>query len=96
MPSVVHELFVQAVEDAIRTQLKALRRKLGRTAQFAQKVQLSGSTEILLVASDPSSKSRYGPDVSFWHDSAQYPGVIFEVAYSLEKTPSPVGRELYS
>ena len=26
-------------------------------------------------------KSKYEPDASFWHDDAQYPGVIIEVAY---------------
>jgi hypothetical protein len=42
------------------------------------------STEIYFPVDDaPSStKSKHEPDASFWHDDAQYPGVIIEVAYS--------------
>jgi hypothetical protein len=85
MPSEVHELFIDQVEDAIRSQLKAIRDGSGRKAQFAQKVRPARSTEIQ-IASASSSKSKYEPDASFWHDDAQYPGVIIEVAYSQKKT----------
>ncbi|KAF2001250.1 hypothetical protein P154DRAFT_490637 [Amniculicola lignicola CBS 123094] len=85
MPTGVHGLFIDKVEDAIRTQLKIIRSKSGRSAQFAQKVHPARSTEINFTTSALSSKSKYEPDESFWHDDAQYPGVIIEVAYSQKK-----------
>ena len=85
MPTRVHEFFVHKVEDEIHSQLKAICSGSGRWAQFAQKVQEAGSTFIYLATSDSSSKSKYEPDASFWHDDAQYPGVIIEVAYSQKK-----------
>lgn len=86
MPTGLHEIFIDGVEDAIRSQLKALRNGLDETAGFAQKVRPARSTIIHFpVESGPSSKSKYEPDASFWHDAAQYPGVIIEVAYSQKK-----------
>ena len=84
MPTGVHELFIDGVEDAIRSQLKAIRSGSDRAALFAQKVRPARSTEIYFPLDDapPSTKSKYEPDASFWHDDAQYPGVIIEVAYS--------------
>ncbi|KAF2726979.1 hypothetical protein EJ04DRAFT_539181 [Polyplosphaeria fusca] len=87
MPSGVHELFIDAVEDAIRSQLKAIRSGSGPEARFAQKVRPARSTEIEFPAEDvqASGRSKYEPDASFWHENAQYPGVIVEVAYSQKK-----------
>lgn len=85
-PTGVHELFIDRVEDEIRSQLKAIRSGSDRKARFAQKVQPARPTEILFAASASSSKSKYEPDASFGHDDAQYPGVIIEVAYSQKKT----------
>ncbi|KAF2804388.1 uncharacterized protein BDZ99DRAFT_397834 [Mytilinidion resinicola] len=86
MPTEIHERFIDAVEDDIRSQLKAIRSGSDRKARFAQKVQPARSTEIRFAASASSSKSKYEPDASFGHDDAQYPGVILEVAYSQKKT----------
>ncbi|KAF2787057.1 hypothetical protein K505DRAFT_288605 [Melanomma pulvis-pyrius CBS 109.77] len=85
MPTGVHEVFIDRVEDEIRSQLKAIRSGTGRKAQFAQKVQPARSTEIRFPTSASSSKSKYEPDASFWHDDTQYPGVIIEVSYSQNK-----------
>lgn len=87
MPTGVHELLIAGVEDAIWTQLKAIRSGEGPQAQFAQKVRPARSTEIEFpVDSGPADeKSRYEPDTSFWHDDAKYPGVVVEVAYSQKK-----------
>ncbi|KAH7119556.1 hypothetical protein B0J11DRAFT_63671 [Dendryphion nanum] len=87
MPTGVHELFIDGVEDAIRSQLKVIRRGSGSEAEFARKVRPARSTEIEVpVENAPSSrKSKYEPDASFWHEDAQYPGVIIEVAYSQKK-----------
>jgi hypothetical protein len=85
-PTGVHKLFIDKVEDAIRCQLKAIRNGSGGKAQFAQKVQPARSTEIEFSTGASSSKSKYEPDASFWHNDAQYPGVIIEVAYSQKKT----------
>ena len=87
MPTGVHELFIDGVEDAIRSQLKVIRSGSDRAALFAQKVRPARSTEISFpVDGAPSStKSKYEPDASFWHDDAQYPGVIIEVAYSQKR-----------
>jgi hypothetical protein len=43
-------------------------------------VQEARSTEIHF-----DTGASYEPDASFWHDNAQYPGVIIEVAYSQNK-----------
>jgi hypothetical protein len=50
-------------------------------------VQAARSSEIYFpVENGPSNvKSKYDPDASFWHDEAQYPGVIIEVAYSQKR-----------
>jgi hypothetical protein len=87
MPTGVHELFIDGVEDAIRSQLKAIRSGSGNAARFAQKVRPARSTgiEFPVENAPPGRKSKYEPDASFWHDDAQYPGVIIEVAYSQEK-----------
>ena len=84
MPTGVHELFIDGVEDVIRSLLKVMRSGSGPEARFAQTVQPARSTEIeFLVEEGPSSrKSRYEPDASFWHNDAEYLGVIIVVAYS--------------
>ena len=87
MPTGVHELFIDGVKDAIRSQLKVIRSGSDRAALFARKVRPARSTEIYFPLNDvpPSTKSKYEPDASFWHDDAQYPGVIIEVAYSQKR-----------
>ena len=84
MPTGIHELFIDSVEDTIRSQLKVIRNGSDKAALFAQKVRPARSTEIYFPVEDapPSTKSKHEPDASFWHDDAQYPGVIIEVAYS--------------
>lgn len=84
MPTGVHELFVDRVEDAIRSRLKEIRNGSDRAAIFAQKVRPARGTEISFPGGD-NTKSKYEPDASFWHDDAQYPGVIIEVAYSQKR-----------
>ena len=37
------------------------------------------------VENAPSTKSKHEPSASFWHDDAQYLGVIIEVAYSQKR-----------
>lgn len=87
MPTSVHELFIDSVEDAIRSRLKEIRNKSDRKALFARKVRPARSTEIRFPVDDasPSTKSKYEPDASFWHDDAQYPGIIIEVAYAQKR-----------
>ena len=87
MPTAVHELFIARVEDAILSRLKSIREGSDDKATFAQKVNPARSTEIRFPAeNDPSDrKSRHEPDTSFWHNDAQYPGVIIEVAYSQKR-----------
>jgi hypothetical protein len=85
MPTRVHELFIDRVEDEIWSQLKAIRSGLDRKARFAQKVRPTQLTKIKFPASALSSKSKYELDASFGHPNAQYPGVIIEVAYSQKK-----------
>jgi hypothetical protein len=87
MSTGVHELFIDGVEDAIRSQLKAIRSGSGNAARFAQKVRPARSTGIEFPVENAllGRKSKYEPDASFWHDDAQYPRVIIKVAYSQEK-----------
>ena len=60
-----------------------IRNRSDKAALFAQKVRPACSTEIYFPVDDapPSTKSKHEPDASFWHDDAQYPSVIIEVAY---------------
>ncbi|KAK4981164.1 hypothetical protein LTR66_001493 [Elasticomyces elasticus] len=84
MPTAVHELFVAGVEDAILSQLKAIRDGSGNGAEFARRVQPARSTVIYLPVEGSlgNARSKHEPDASFWHSNAQYPGVVIEVAYS--------------
>lgn len=87
MPTGVHELFIDGVEDAIRSQLKTIRSGSDKAASFAQKVRPARSTKIYFPVDNapPGTSSKYEPDASFWHKDARYPGVIIEVAYSQKK-----------
>ena len=87
MPTGVHEVFIDGVEDAIRSQLKVIRNGSNKAALFAQKVRPARSTIIYLPVEDaaPETKSRHEPDASFWHDYAKYPGVVIEVSYSQKR-----------
>ncbi|KAL5406973.1 hypothetical protein PMIN04_011852 [Paraphaeosphaeria minitans] len=87
MPTAVHERFIARVEDAIFSQLKSIRAGSGDAAVFAQKVYPARSTEIYFPVDNvaPDRRSKHEPDASFWHDDAQYPGVVIEVAYSQKK-----------
>src|SRR5947209_5200278 len=80
-------MFIAGVEDAIYTQLKAIRDRPDGAALFAQKVRPARSIEIHFPVDDAphSTNSKHEPDASFWHDDAQYPGVIIEVAYSQKR-----------
>jgi len=87
MPTAVHEFFIARIEDAIFSQLKSIREGSDDAAAFAQRVNPGRSTEIYFPVENDSSgrESKHEPDASFWHDSAQYPGVIIEVAYSQKR-----------
>lgn len=87
MPTRLHELITLGVEDAIRSQLQAIGEGTDEAAPFVEKVRPARSTEILFQAENPTSskRSKRQPDASFWHDFAQYPGVVIEVAYSQNK-----------
>jgi len=87
MPTGVHELFIDGVEDAIRSQLKLIRNGSDRAALFAQKVRPARSTEVCFQVDDapPGTTSKHEPDASFWHKDARFPGVIIEVAYSQKR-----------
>ncbi len=87
MPTTVHELFTARVEDAIFSQLKSIREGPDDAAAFAQKLYPARSTEICFPAENKVTtvKSTHEPDASFWHEDAQYPGVILEIAYSQKR-----------
>ena len=87
MPTGLHEVFIDGVEDVIRSQLKAIRSGSDKAARFAQKVRPARSTAIYFPVDGAASskKSKYEPDASFWHEDARYPGLIIEVAYSQKK-----------
>lgn len=52
-----------------------------------QKVHPARSTEIYFPVDNAllSKDSKHEPNPSFWHDDAEYPGVIIEVSYSQKK-----------
>ncbi|KAF2758767.1 hypothetical protein EJ05DRAFT_438545 [Pseudovirgaria hyperparasitica] len=84
MPTAIHELFLARVEEAIHNQLKSIYAESTSRSTFAKKVKIARSTRIHLPNDkDPDGiQSKYEPDTSFWHDDAEYPGVVIEVAYS--------------
>lgn len=88
MPTDVHELFLDRVEDAIRSQLKDIRSGSSKAAYFARKVRPARSSTICFPVENAISNanSKYEPDASFRHADAKYPGVIIEVAYSQKRT----------
>jgi len=88
MPTLLHHVFIDGVEDLIRSQLKAIRGGSDKAARFAQKVRTARSTTICFPVdgSAPSKRSsKYDPDASFWHNDARYPRLIIEVAYSQKR-----------
>lgn len=87
MPTGLHEVFIDGVEDVIRSQLKAIRNGSDKAACFAQNVHPARSTTIYFPVDGTVSgrKSKYEPDASFWHKDARYPGLIIEVAYSQKR-----------
>lgn len=87
MPTSVHELFIDGVEEAIRNQLKAIRGGSDTAALFAGKVQSTRSATIYLPVDDASleTRSKHEPDASFQHKSAKYAGLIIKVAYLQEE-----------
>ena len=87
MPTGVHELFIDSIEDAIRSQLKLIRNGLDRAALFAQKVRPARSTEVYFQVDDapPGTTSKHELDASFWHKDVRYPRVIIKVAYSQKR-----------
>ncbi|KAI9759545.1 MAG: hypothetical protein M1840_003257 [Geoglossum simile] len=87
MPTAVHELLIDGVEDAIRCELKTIRGGSDKAALFAQQVSPARSTIIYFPVDDapPTTESKHEPDASFWHADAEYPGVIIEVSYSQKR-----------
>ncbi|KAF7511004.1 hypothetical protein GJ744_005550 [Endocarpon pusillum] len=82
MPTGVHELFIDSVKDAIRNRLKA--------------IYSSSQAATLPVGDIPHGTiSKHSPDASFWHDDAQYLGVIIEVAYSQKRKTLARLAEVY-
>lgn len=80
MPTAVHEVFIARIEDAVFSEVKLIREGSDEAAAFARRINPARCTEIHLPIE--SGTSKHEPDAAFWHDSAQYPGVIIEVAYS--------------
>ena len=86
MPTSVHELFIDSIEDAIRSQLKLIRNGSDRAALFARKVRPARSTEVhFQVDTPPGTTSKHELDASFWHKDVRYPRVIIKVAYSQKR-----------
>ncbi|KAH7548751.1 hypothetical protein J3E72DRAFT_399395 [Bipolaris maydis] len=87
MPTGIHELFIDRVEDAIRCWLRTIRDQPGNAAGFAHKVRPARSTAIYFPVDNSlcNAKSKHEPDASFWHEDAQYPGVIVEVSFSQKR-----------
>ena len=87
MPTGIHEIFIASVEEAIHRQLRLIRDGSNGAALFAQKVHPTRSSEIYFPIGGalPNTKSKHEPDASFRHESARYPGVVIEVAYSQKR-----------
>ncbi|KAF2452644.1 hypothetical protein BDY21DRAFT_294386, partial [Lineolata rhizophorae] len=88
MPTAVHEMFIDGIEDATRNQLKLIRKGSSRVATFAQRVCPARLTDIYLLVEDTllaKSESKCSPDASFCHDGVLYLGVIIEVLHSQKR-----------
>lgn len=97
MPTSIHEMFIASVEYRIYTQLDLICAMSDGAALFAQNVRLGRSTEIYFPVDNapPGTESKHEPDASFWHDEAQYPGVILEVSYSQKRKRLAQLAEVY-
>ncbi|KAI9853397.1 MAG: hypothetical protein M1813_002235 [Trichoglossum hirsutum] len=95
MPTAVHELLIDGVEDAIRCELKTIRSGSDKAALFAQQVSPARSTIIYFPVDDapPTTVSKHEPDASFWHADAEYPGVIIEVSFAEEEEIGRLAEE---
>lgn len=84
MPTKIHEVFLDHIEDAIRRWLKEIANESNKKGLFAANVRPTRSTTLFFPIDNTLShtKSQYEPDASFWHKDADWPGIIIEVAYS--------------
>jgi acyl carrier protein len=87
MPTGKHEFLIASVEDSLLSQLEVIRNGSDKAALFAQKLWRARSTVINFPVADAqfNTNSKHEPDASFWHEDAQYPGVIIEVSYSQKR-----------
>lgn len=77
MLSPIHELLLHWTQEEISSQLSTIGDGNDSAATLAQKTTCYGSTTIFLQ--DGATRD---PDTQFLYDTARYPGVVVEVAYS--------------
>ena len=85
MPCPLHDIFAASVADGILQQIKEFQQHDGPVGDFTRGVKHFATSRILLPEDTDDGKqifSRREPDISFGHDQALYPGVVFEVCYS--------------
>jgi hypothetical protein len=85
MPSQRHEVFIDRVENAVRTWLRQIGEQEDKAANFAQQVGAQRSSPIQLPDENSNTLSTRYPDAHFKHECAKWSGVVIEVAYSQKK-----------
>lgn len=87
MISPVHEILLASTEQDILAQLTIIGAGNGSAATLAQQISSLRSTTIFL-----QDGATHDPDTQFLYNTAEYPGVVVEIAYSQNKKDS--GKDL--
>ena len=87
MISPVHEILLASTEQDILAQLSTIGAGNDSAATLAQQISSLRSTTIFL-----QDGATHDPDTQFLYNTAEYPGVVVEIAYSQSKKDS--GKDL--
>ncbi|RYC78578.1 hypothetical protein BFJ63_vAg18547 [Fusarium oxysporum f. sp. narcissi] len=93
MPSRIHDIFAQSIQDAIFNALSDLGRCNEQVCPFTTKIIKAATSDITIWDSDDETKDpiplKRSPDAQFLYVGAEQPSVVVEVAYSQDKKHLP-------
>lgn len=82
MPSRIHDIFAQFIQDAIFNALSELGRNNEDVRPFTTKIVKAATSDIFTYDNDDPVAKQRSPDAQFIHVGAQQPSVVVEVAAS--------------
>ncbi|GKU11616.1 unnamed protein product [Fusarium langsethiae] len=82
MPSRIHDIFAQFIQDAIFNALSELGRNNEDVRPFTTKIVKAATSDIFTFDNDDPVAKQRSPDAQFIHVGAQQPSVVVEVAAS--------------